>query len=355
VLQWFTGENLRCIEKVELRELKSLNVFEGRNGAGKTSILEGMHLLGRGRSFRTARISELQRKGSEFLRVVGGVGEAEVARVVGLEHRGRVTDLRIAGVKAERASALASVLPQLVIRPESQELVSGGSEGRRKILDWVLFHVEHEYGGQHSRYRRVLQQRNAVLRSGGNDRSLRIWDQEFLATANALHAARIQFFEARAAILQARIEELVGFPIELSYSQGWPEPSSLEQALVDNLVRDRALGFTGNGPHRADLLFKVKEARARAVLSRGESKLTILGLLLSLADTVKRLGIAPVLLIDDLASELDQFARERFFSAVAMIGCQAFVSTVDLHLIPEPWRGESAVFHVEQGVVTRMI
>ena len=62
-----------------------------------------------------------------------------------------------------------------------------------------------------------------------------------------------------------------------------------------------------------------------------------------------------MLLIDDLASELDQFARERFFSAVAMIGCQAFVSTVDVDLIPEPWRGESAVFHVEQGAVTRMI
>ena len=83
MLQWFTGENLRCVEKVEVNELGRLNIFEGRNGAGKTSILEGMHLLGRGRSFRTARVSELQTKGSGFLRVVGGVQSDSGVCVVG--------------------------------------------------------------------------------------------------------------------------------------------------------------------------------------------------------------------------------------------------------------------------------
>ena len=343
------------MEKVEVRELKGLNVFEGRNGAGKTSILEGMHLLGRGRSFRTARVSELQRKGSDFLRVVGGVGPPEAVRVVGLERRGREIDLRVAGVRAERASVLASCLPQLVIRPESQGLISGGSEGRRKLLDWVLFHVEHNYGEQHARYRRVLQQRNSALKAGSTDRALRVWDQEFLETADVLHHARAAFFAARGEDLRSRIDELVGFPVDIQYSPGWPASSGLEQALKDSIARDRTLGFTANGPHRCDLQLTVMATKARNVLSRGESKLTILGLLLALADVVKKLGIPPVLLIDDLASELDEYARERFFTAVAMTGCQAFVSTVDVALIPEPWRSSAAVFHVEQGAVNRVL
>ena len=355
MLQWFTGENLRCVEKVEVNELGRLNIFEGRNGAGKTSILEGMHLLGRGRSFRTARVSELQTKGSGFLRVVGGVQSDSGVCVVGLERRGQLMDLRVAGVRAERASVLASCLPLLVIRPESQELITGGSEGRRKLLDWVLFHVEHGYGVQHARYRRVLQQRNSALKAGSSARALRVWDKEFLETARVLHDARTRFFDARAGDLRSRIDELVGFPVDVQYTSGWPTAVGLEQTLRDSFARDRTQGFTGNGPHRCDLQLTVRETKARNVLSRGESKLTILGLLLALADVVKQLGIPPVLLIDDLASELDQHARERFFGAVSMTGCQAFVSTVDGALIPEPWRATAVMFHVEHGAVTRVI
>ena len=355
MLQWFTGENLRCVEKVELKDLKRLNVFEGRNGAGKTSILEGMHVLGRGRSFRTARLSELQRKGTEFLRVVGATGSPDSPCVIGVERRGRISEFRVAGARAERASVLASRLPQLVIRPESQELVSGASEGRRKLLDWVLFHVEQHYGERHARFRRVLQQRNSALRSGANTRTLAAWEQEFLEAAEAIHAARATFFGHHGTKLCARIAELVGFSVSVEYKAGWDTDVGLEAELAGSIERDRSLGFSSRGPHRGDLVLGAMDVKARSVLSRGESKLTVLGLLLGLADVVKELGIAPVLLVDDLASELDQFARERFFAAVDMTQCQTFVSTVDVGLIPDPWRTQSAVFHVEQGTVDRVL
>ena len=135
----FSGINLRCIEKVALEEFGRLNVIAGANGAGKTSILEGIYALASGRSFRTRRLVKLIRHGEDFLRVTGRVGAYEPGTVstgvneesnrvhhIGLERDRERLVIRCDGESINRASDLARLLPTLVVRPESYEVLTGG-------------------------------------------------------------------------------------------------------------------------------------------------------------------------------------------------------------------------------------
>lgn len=358
-LESFVGENLRAVARVELHGLQRVNFFCGRNGAGKTSVLEGIHLLGLARSFRTRRLRDLMSEGASFLRAVGrgeSGGDQSKRLVIGVERTGLGTSLRMNGASIERSSLLARQVPLFVMRPESQELIAGPSEERRRLMDWALFHVEHGYAEVHARYRRVLAQRNASLRQRHSVREIRSWDDELIDSGQTLDLVRANFYYENSVHLSQLAQELVGMSIVVSYLNGIPGKSSYADALRDAFDTDRQRGFTSVGAHRADLSFFRGKSRARDVLSRGETKLLVLGVLLAHAAYVNaNAQTSPILLVDDLASELDEFSRARFFAALSVLGCQSFVTAVDTSLIPEPHRSDSAMFHVEQGTVQRVL
>ena len=358
-LDSFVGENLRSVARVELSELGEVNVLYGMNGAGKTSVLEGIHLLGMARSFRTRRSRDLMQKGSDFYRAMGRVGISSAddsCFTIGVERRGGSLQLRVAGEVVNRTSELARRLPLFVIRPESHELVSGGSEERRRLMDWALFHVEHDYVSAHFRYRRVLAQRNSALRQKRSLREVVSWNAELSQAGSNLDFMRREFYAANASILSTMSLELVGMPVDIAYVSGWPDGIELESALASSIENDRQRGFTTVGAHRADLQLRLAGTKAKDVLSRGESKLLVLGVLLAHATYMRTNAKAsPILLVDDLASELDAHSRSRFFSALDTLGCQSFITAVDLELIPEPYRSRATVFHVEQGQINRVV
>lgn len=352
----FTGENLRSVRHAELVDLADLNLLVGVNGAGKTSMLEGIHLLGTARSFRTRRLEPVLTRGEELLRVVGEVTAGSVKSFMGVERRAGSLLMRAGGQTVQQTSELARLLPLMVIRPESHEVFSGGSEERRRALDWAVFHVEPGYGAVHGRYARALKQRNAALRQGAGSRVLEPWDAELIEAGLAVHQARQTFLGSCKGELAADAEWLTGLDIGLSYRQGWRAGTTLAERIRDGLSSDRERGTTQSGPHRADLAFEVDGVDARTSLSRGEGKRLVFALLLGLTDqVVRKTGNTPVLLVDDLASELDAEARERFVDRVAGLGCQVFISAVEKELVSERHRTAAAVFHVEQGKVARVL
>ena len=157
------------------------------------------------------------------------------------------------------------------------------------------------------------------------------------------------------------LSDLLPMSVDVGFRRGWREDESLQEALERQRDGDRRLGYTRPGPHRADLELRVHGAQARTVLSRGESKLLAMGLLLAQAAyfTVHR-GEAPVVLVDDLGMELDQANQQRFVRALRSIGAQAFVTTVlsDAEAIfPPEIAGTSRItaFHVEQGEFRQMV
>src|SRR3954470_1261896 len=162
-------ENLRCIESASFEFSPELNLIAGENGAGKTSVLEAIFLLGRGRSFRTRSSERLIRHQQPRLTVFGRTDDAPV-RQAGVEIAADGgTRARINGEAAGSLLELSGVFPVQAIDPEIHKLVDQGAERRRRWLDWFVFHVEPTFAAHWSRYNRALKQRNAALRTQARD------------------------------------------------------------------------------------------------------------------------------------------------------------------------------------------
>lgn len=348
--------NLRVIESAALEPGPCVNLIVGANASGKSSLLEGIHLLCTGRSFRSRRPEEFIRRGASEVRVLARIKQDEGEGVAaGIEKGARSTRIRYAESEIRSASVLARHLPLILIPPDSQRLVFDGADLRRRLLDWGLFHVEHDYAAVYQSYRRVLQQRNAQLRTAPDPDALAPWNVELEATGEQLHRLRQIHLQRILPRVSRLATELSRLEVSIHYKPGWDETVPLARALAAILDRDAARGYTGIGPHRADLELRINGQQAHQVLSRGEAKLTCVALWLAQAsDHQAQSGCAPVVLIDDLAAELDPENRHRVFEILSQLEVQSFVTSVSEEAVQEAG-GSFYGFHVERGKVVKMV
>lgn len=349
--------NLRILTELNCTPCAGLNVFVGANGSGKSSILESIHVLGSGRSFRTHRLGELVQRGSTWLRVRGDVtGEDGAHFPVGVEKGADGLHIRVAGEAVRSASALARQLPLIVVTPESQRLLTDGAELRRQLMDWALFHVEPGYLPVLQRFRRALRQRNAALREGAGQDALAVWSRGLAEAGEALHAQRARFVKEILPIYAETLRELLPMPVDIEYRAGWDTDAGLAESLEAGTPTDRMRGFTGVGPQRADLRFRVDGAPAHHVFSRGEGKLFVVALVLAQGRFLRdSAGSRALVLVDDLASELDEASRERFFAQLEALGAQSFVTTVSRDLVKAADSRAASMFHVERAKPLKMV
>ena len=349
-------KNLRILDSVSLAPGPGLNVLYGPNGSGKTSVLEGVHLLGVGRSFRTRHHLDMVRRGTEGFRIRGGIsGETGVQRL-GLEHGREGLRIRCDGQAVVTASLLARALPLVLLTPDSQRMMTEGANLRRQLLDWCLFHVEPDFLPAYQRFRRALKQRNSALRAHEDPRAVRSWDEELVGSGETVHNLRARYVDLFLPTLDAMVGRLLPFEVALEYRSGWSAGHSLEEALRDSLSSDMARGFTQVGPQRGDLAFMLDGMAARKLMSRGEAKLFVAGIILAqAAHFIERTGREPVVLVDEVASELDDESRQRVFSVLASLGVQTFVTTVSRALVESEAWPPDAMFHVERGITRAVI
>lgn len=339
--------NLRNIESISFDPCSGINIISGPNGAGKTSILEAIYLLGRGRSFRTNQAKPIIREGTECVEVVGKK-DGPPALVAGVRRCTNKAEIRINGESIPRVSELARHFPVQLVTPRSHELLERGPEYRRRFLDWGLFHVEQSYGSLVARYNRVLKQRNFSLKNKPNDTAT--WDPQIAEYGERIHALRGEYLKSLVDVF-AGIAPVLGLAstAQLSLTCGWEADPDLLGGLKRKLESDRRSGFTSIGPHRDDMKVQYEGQDAADRLSRGQQKLLVLGLVLAQLNrgsTADR--PAPILLIDDLAAELDEGARERVITFLSATGIQVFISSLN----PEPlakFSGDFSAFHVEHG------
>jgi DNA replication and repair protein RecF len=355
VLETLRIERLRALASVAIDLAPGLNLFTGANGAGKTSVLEAVHLLSHARSFREGSRDALIQRGASELTVFGLVRRRGGQRHrLGLRRTTLGSEGRIDEQPAPNLGALLRHCAVIGFEPGSHALISGPSEGRRRFLDWLLFHVEPGFLDVWRSYQRALRQRNAALRAGADDASLAAWERA-MAEAGALLATLRERWMARLApgveaLASALLPEL-GAPV-LQQQAGWRREQSLEEALEEARPRDRVLGYSRRGPHRADWSLGFERAPERGHLSRGQEKAAALICLLALARLHGECqGEPAIFLLDDFASELDAARQERVAAELAGLGAQVLVSGVEtpraLGDWPAPWRW----FHVEQGRV----
>ena len=356
ILSELTVRDLRCIERVELSLHPGRNLIWGGNGSGKTSLLEGIFLLGRGRSFRTRNSERLIRHGQDHLVVFGrtegsGLDSAGLVHASGVEvHRRDGTRARVDAAAVGSLADLSRVFPVQVIDPEIHKLIEEGGRRRRRWLDWAVFHVEPQFADWWVRYGRAVRQRNAALRERGG--STKPWDVEVAALGEKISEARRHVVEQMQPYWREAIGGLDCPAAELQYSRGWGAQHSLAEALEASRPRDELRGLTHAGPHRADVLLRVGGRLAREVLSRGQQKLVAVALTLAQLRLLKAAsGTTPTLLLDDPAAELDSPHLGHFVGQIAPLGCQLIITSLQAET--PAFGAPDRVFHVEQGRVGR--
>lgn len=341
--------DLRCIHAASLRFEPGLNLIHGPNGSGKTSVLEAIFLVGRGRSFRTRYTEQLISREADKLMLYAQT-EAPPHRI-GFEYRrGDAHTARIDGQDVRSLAELPATFFVEAIDPEIHRLVEGAPTERRRWMDWGVFHVEPTFLDHWLRFSRALRQRNAALKQGMDPRA---WDQELCQHGEEVARLRGSWFSATHPLLSATIQRLSGLELELSCFRGWAAEQTLAESLAHGLERDRARGSTLAGPQRADVLLRCAGRAARETLSRGQQKLVAASLVLALMASLRqRGGTPPTLLLDDPAAELDANRLDRLVALVGELDCQLVITTLDpqLHAFGSP----DAVFHVEQGSVQRL-
>ena len=347
-----TLDNVRCLEHVELALDPRLNLVWGGNGSGKTSLLEAIFLLGRGRSFRTRNSERLIRDGQPEL-VVFGRTDGPVMQSLGVQvSRAEGTRARISGAAARSLTELSQAFPVQVIDPGIHKLIEEGGYRRRRWLDWAVFHVEPSFADHWVRYMRTLKQRNAALKS--QPAQAGAWDGELARLGERIADARAHLVERLHPHWVSSVAALSGVDVELHYTRGWGQGVSLLQALKDSYPRDQLKGLTHAGPHRSDILIRLGGRPARDVLSRGQQKLVAIAMTLAQLYLLRELAHAtPTLLLDDPAAELDEPHLTKFIERVAELRCQLVLTA----LRPEfgAFGTPDRVFHVEQGGVRGVV
>ena len=349
-------EDFRCVQSAELELHGRCNLISGENASGKTSLLEAIYVLGRGRSFRTASAEALVRTGRPSYQLTAKVRRGGVSAPLGLRYGKDGFEGRFAGRPVTGLAELATVLPVQAIDPEVHRLIEGGPQERRRFLDWGVFHVEPNFVEHWRRYQRALRQRNAALRSGAAPEVVRAWDPELLDAGECVAGFRARYVESLQPQVAAVAERLLGAPLEIALHQGWASDRSLRESVDAAWARDRERGLTHTGPHRADLSVRFCGAAARDRISRGQQKLAASALLLGQLRCDAELGSSvAALLVDDPAAELDAGNLDRLLREVVELPAQLFVTALDpsnpaLAGLPGGHR-----FHVEHGAVTRLI
>lgn len=345
----------RCIHTATLALQPGFNAFYGKNASGKTSLLEAVFFLGRGRSFRTKHpnllIQTEQTSFTLFSKITHQTPQ-QTHHKLGLQQNNKNLTAHLNGKTSHTRAELARTLPLQFIGPQAHRLLEDGPAIRRAFLDWGMFHVEHTFHAIWSRYKRALRQRNAALRGYKNKNLIKSLDAELLNAGEALHKLRVKYIDQLKLCTNELLPKiLTDIEISLDYRPGWSADKTLATALDDNLSRDMAAGFTQSGPHRAELVIKLNGVRVQDIASRGQQKLISIILLLSQAKLFNQiLGEGCVLLVDDLPAELDDKHFEAVLSVLHQLDTQVLLTGIAFPASLS--RYSPTMFHVEHGQIT---
>ncbi len=349
-------KDFRNIEACDLALSPRFNFLVGANGSGKTSVLEAIHYLGHGRSFRSHLTSRVIRHEQQELFIHGRVlTDNQLELPLGInKKRDGTTEVKVSGESGQKLSQLAQVLPLQLITPEGFELLIGGPKYRRSFIDWGVFHIEPKFYNAWSRIKRLTKQRNALLKTARSYRELSYWDQELAVLAEEISVWRDEYLIA---VKQKAAEICQGFlpeyEIQLSYYRGWEKETPYAELLKRNFERDCQLGYTVNGPHKADLRMKVAGTPVEDVLSRGQLKLMVCALRLAQGlHLTEATGKQCIYLLDDFASELDSHRRALLAQRLKETNAQVFISAISDEQIADMHDENGKACPVEHGKIT---
>jgi DNA replication and repair protein RecF len=342
---------LEAIELIDFRNIARalvephprFNVFSGDNGHGKTNLLEAIFLVGTLTTFRATRVEELIRFGAGQAHARARLERAGLTRLYEVE-AAQAPSRKLAKIDGKAVRATADHFGGfnvVLFAADDLRLPRGAPSERRRFLDRAVWNAEPGMWAEASAYQRILRSRNALLRDAEGvpgprtDELLDVYDQQLAAAGAKIVARRRRYLAELAPRAQAAWERITrtGLPIALRYeSELTADDAGLAAELLAALAagrrRDLARGFTGCGPHTDDLAIDVGGRPARLYASQGQLRALVLSLKVAEIEHLEAtLGDAPILLLDDVSSELDPARNSYLFAFLREIRCQVFITT----------------------------
>jgi DNA replication and repair protein RecF len=350
-IDYIAISNFRNLSNVVISPSPSINIITGDNGAGKTSLLEAIFYLSRGKSFRSHITKRIIQKNQPSFIVRAEVNEDRQQIKLGIQRfADGKTLIHLNHENQKSIAALTNHLPIKLIRADSYRYFFDGPKLRRQHLDWGVFHVEPTYFRLWQQAQHVLKQRNACLKKNTDTKQITFWDQQLTKASEEMHSLRLSYIKQLIPTFNKLSQHILPkTPIQMCYKKGWPEGTALKTALDQSLIKDKQFGYTSCGPHRADLQLYHEKTPAADVLSQGEQKLISYVISLSQCILLKKLTKKiPIILIDDLASELDLAKYRLILDIIRDIDAQIFITNIT-HNASAHETNKETVFHVEQG------
>lgn len=348
-------QHFRNIEQAELLFSPHFNFILGENGSGKTNLLEAIYLLGFGRSFRTSQNQQLISHQHSKYTLFGAITQRNSTTQIGLSRsRQNETIIRIDGSDGHRLAELAAHLPLQLISPEGFVLLTGGPKFRRAYLDWGCFHHFVEFFPTWMQLKQLLKQRNAALRHVSRYHELAPWDKQLVEISQKITQIRQQYCEQIKPVLLDHCRYfLADFTFDCQFYAGWDEKEyDYETQLQRQFERDKLVGFTTFGPHKADFRVKANNIAVEALFSRGQLKLMMCALRIAQGELLAQdQQNRCIYLIDDFSAELDFKKRTLLFDKLKQTNSQVFISAIERTQISDLISENDKIFDVNFGKI----
>lgn len=355
--------NFRNYEKQEILFNEKLNVITGKNAQGKTNLLESLYIMSMGKSFRTNKDLDMISIGKDYFRAkstsIKDGRELEIEISIGRE--GKI--IKINGTKAERNIDILENVFMVVFSPDDLKIVKDEPEKRRRFIDRELCQIKPVYYKNLGRYKKILQQRNSLLKQQKiNEDLLAVWDENLVEYGAKIIQERSRFIEKLNDISKEISKSITNGKemLEIYYEANIEKKETLDEqkyylkkALSKNRKYDIFRRNTSVGPHKDDLKLSIEGINIRRFGSQGQQRTAALSLKLAEIKMIKEeTGVSPILLLDDVLSELDQ-DRQKFLIK-SMEGIQIFITTTEISEELKMHLCEGKTFLVEKGKVTEM-
>ncbi len=356
--------NFRNYVQLAMTPDPGLCVLTGENAAGKTNILESIFLCALGRSHRTARDGELIRTAAEGGSVHLVLDTAGGTRVIDCKLlQAERKKLSIDDAPLARSGELLGCLNVVMFAPEDLALVKDGPAERRRFLDMEISQLRPAYYYTLQQYNLALKQRNALLKdaSGAGGGTLEMWDEQLSNLGASITTVRAQFTKELAAaakrvhsgLSDEKEELLVRYQPSLPDADADGLYDAMRDALFENLERDLYRGYTSVGPHRDDVALYLNGTDVRVYGSQGQQRTVVLSMKLAELEMLRDVrGESPVLLLDDVFSELDRSRQTKLLAAVE--GCQTFITCTHLEELENAGVASMQVYHVGNGAIIEL-
>jgi DNA replication and repair protein RecF len=323
--------DLRTLSSVHLKLNPRFNCITGPNGSGKTSVLEALYLLSCGHSFRSREITPIISFDQSALTVFA---RAEDNSTISIQKSSTsATQIKLNNQFCSTTSQLAYALPCQVFYSEIFQIIDAGPTVRRAILDWGLFHVKPPYLELLKQYKKVLKQRNALLKRKAPYPHFIPWDLQLCDLALQIDELRAEFFILWQEQFYKVLSQLTQTNCSISYYKGWDRRGTgkpLLELLEEHFQSDIQRQFTQYGAHQADFIIESQDHKAKNILSRGQQKIILIALKLAQSLLLDK----PCLyLFDDLPAELDDKHLERLFAFLSAHPGQSIITS--LNQIPQ--------------------